>query len=279
MLASCSDVGERKARSGLIPSAISPMAENETSLWRRIPLRVFVYLGALALLVWAGRFAEGENPPTIPERFRAWLPSGCSQVVLVLAPDDRGVKAKLWLMELGNYGWHSVDGPIDCTIGHQGLAWGTGEHVVDKPEGFRTKREGDGCSPAGVFRIPFAFGTAPMTEHFRLPYTQLTPSIVGVDDPKSRYYNQVVDNTKTERDWDSNEAMMRHGKLYELGAFIANNPKNIPGGGSCIFLHVWPGPGKGTAGCTGMPVSNLLSVLLWLDPDKNPCLVQGLEGW
>jgi L,D-peptidoglycan transpeptidase YkuD (ErfK/YbiS/YcfS/YnhG family) len=82
-----------------------------------------------------------------------------------------------------------------------------------------------------------------------------------------------------ERDWDSNEAMMRHGKLYELGAFIANNPKNVPGDGSCIFMHVWPGPGQGTAGCTAMSVGDLQRVLLWLDPEKHPCLVQGLEGW
>jgi L,D-peptidoglycan transpeptidase YkuD (ErfK/YbiS/YcfS/YnhG family) len=168
---------------------------------------------------------------------------------------------------------------IDCTIGHQGLAWGTGEHEGPAPAGFRTKREGDGCSPAGVFRIPFAFGMAPSAEGLRMPYTPLTPTIIGVDDPKSRYYNQVIDNTTVERDWDSNEAMMRHDKLYELGAFIANNPKNVPGGGSCIFFHVWPGPGKGTAGCTAMDTFDLQRVLLWLDPEKHPCLVQGLEGW
>lgn len=255
------------------------MASNDSTSWRGVLWRVLVYGGFIALLILAGYLAEGEQTPRIPERLRMSLPEECRQVVLVLAPDDRSVKARIWLMESSTAGWISVEGPFDCTLGHQGLAWGTGEHTVAKPEGFRTKHEGDKCSPAGVFRIPFAFGQFPMAEHLKLPYTQLTPSIVGVDDPKSRYYNQVIDNTKVERDWDSNEAMMRHGKLYELGAFIANNPKNVPGDGSCIFLHVWPGPGKGTAGCTAMSVSDLQRVLLKLDPEKQPCLVQGLEGW
>jgi L,D-peptidoglycan transpeptidase YkuD (ErfK/YbiS/YcfS/YnhG family) len=134
---------------------------------------------------------------------------------------------------------------------------------------------------AGVFRIPFAFGLASAADAawLRLPYTPLTPTIIGVDDPKSRYYNQVVDNTKVQRDWDSNEAMMRHDGLYRWGAFIAHNPHGTPGLGSCIFLHLWPGPGKSTAGCTGMSEADLKTVLAWLDPAKEPRIVQGLETW
>ncbi len=214
--------------------------------------------------------------------FASSLPVNCQQVVLVLSPQERSETARLWLMERSEgQPWHSAAGPIAVTLGHQGLAWGKGEHTAAPPAGFRIKHEGDKCSPAGVFRIPFAFGVAGVAEAswLKIPYTALTPTIIGVDDPKSKYYNQIVDNTKVERDWDSNEAMVRHDKLYQWGAFIAHNPEGTPGLGSCIFFHLWPGPGKGTSGCTAMAADSLRLVLGWLDAKKEPRLVQGIEGW
>jgi L,D-peptidoglycan transpeptidase YkuD (ErfK/YbiS/YcfS/YnhG family) len=174
-----------------------------------------------------------------------------------------------------------VRGPLDVTLGRKGLAWGQGEHRSNAPPGFPLKREGDGCSPAGVFRIPFAFGLVNEAEaaRLRLPYLKLTQDIIGVDDPNSRFYNQVVNATEVRRDWESNEAMSRHTKLYRWGAFIDQNPGRIPGGGSCIFLHLWPGPGRSTAGCTAMAERDLKEVLEWLDPAKEPRLVQTLTAW
>jgi L,D-peptidoglycan transpeptidase YkuD (ErfK/YbiS/YcfS/YnhG family) len=219
--------------------------------------------------------------PQIPSLFVTSIPSECSQVILVLSPDAESEQARLWLMERGLGRWISVLGPIPATIGHKGLAWGAGEHRVAMPAGFRVKYEGDQCSPAGVFRIPFAFGTSPASDAgwLKLPYTPLTPSIIGVDDPKSVHYNKVVDSTIVERDWDSNEAMIRHDRLYEWGAFVGHNPERVPGVGSCIFLHLWPAPSRGTAGCTAISAEDLRAVLAWLDAAKHPCIVQGLEEW
>ncbi len=233
--------------------------------------------------VWlAGRQFFPSHTPIMPRFFETSLPASCQQVMLVLSPHAESVPARLWLLEReGTGGWRTIAGPLSVTLGRKGLAWGEGEHTTQAPAGFRVKREGDGCSPAGVFRIPFAFGLANAEEAawLRLPYTPLTPTIIGVDDPKSRHYNQVVDNAKVERDWDSNEAMIRHDGLYRWGAFIAHNPNGIPGLGSCIFLHLWPGPGESTAGCTGMSEEDIRTVLRWLDPGKDPRIVQGLESW
>lgn len=241
----------------------------------RILMIAVVALLSAAVVCW---FSVARHP-LMPRMLAESLPDECRQVMLVLAPDEHSVTARMWLLERTGDEWQAMRGPLDCTLGHKGLAWGTGEHTAAPPAGFRIKREGDKCSPAGVFRIPFAFGIAPTASDLKLPYTSLTPTIIGVDDPKSRYYNQVVDNTQVARDWDSNEAMVRHDRLYEWGAFIANNPSCTPGLGSCIFLHIWPGPGKGTAGCTAMSPENLKEVLTWLDPSKEPRLVQGIETW
>jgi L,D-peptidoglycan transpeptidase YkuD (ErfK/YbiS/YcfS/YnhG family) len=240
--------------------------------WLIIVLLAFIAGG----MVW---WTTRDQGPRIPALFASSLPADCQQVLLVLSPEAESVQAQLWLMECNGSRWQAVAEPIDCTLGHKGLAWGAGEHTASPPAGFRIKQEGDKCSPAGVFRVPFAFGTATSAPELKLPYTALTPTIIGVDDVKSRYYNQIVDNTKVERDWDSNEAMVRHDKLYEWGAFIAHNPACTPGLGSCIFLHLWPGPGRGTAGCTAMGAEDLKRVLTWMDAVKEPRLVQGVMGW
>jgi L,D-peptidoglycan transpeptidase YkuD (ErfK/YbiS/YcfS/YnhG family) len=247
-----------------------------TAIKRRgtIILTVLAAFGALVVWLWP-------RGPRIPPLLADGVPSGCGQVVLVLSPAAESVDARLWLMERDWRGWSAVRGPIAVTLGHKGLAWGAGEHRVEMPTGFQLKREGDLCSPAGVFRIPFAFGLAPAEQAgwLRLPYTPLTSDIVGVDDPKSRSYNQVVDRKKVEPDWDSDEPMLRRGLLYEWGAFIGHNPDRVPGVGSCIFFHLWTAPGEGTAGCTAMSAEDLRTLLEWLDPAKSPVLVQGLEAW
>ena len=48
----------------------------------------------------------------------------------------------------------------------------------------------------------------------------------------------------------------------------------MPGHGSCIFLHISPTPGTGTAGCTAMAAPALDEVMRWLDPARQPALVQ-----
>ena len=61
---------------------------------------------------------------------------------------------------------------------------------------------------------------------------------------------------------------------YDYGAVIAYNTARIPGLGSAIFLHVsTAGP---TAGCVSLPAAQLLQVLRWLDPARQPRIVLGV---
>lgn len=255
----------------------------------RTPL-IFILSAVAGVLVvalsgWIFERALMSPQSRLPERFANDLPPACRQIMLVVSPQTNSITAQLWLMERSDAesSWIVHRGPIDVTLGRNGLAWGIGEHTGTPPEGFPIKHEGDGCSPAGIFRIPFAFGLATPEEaaHLRLSYTFLSPDIFGVEDPKSRYYNQVVDVTKVQRDWgdEEHQPMRRYTSLYHWGAFVAHNPQCIPEAGSCIFLHRWPGPGEPTAGCTGMAEFDLGDVLTWLDPALEPRLVQCVEGW
>ena len=69
---------------------------------------------------------------------------------------------------------------------------------------------------------------------------------------------------------------MRDVQQYRRGAVVQYNTPATPGAGSCIFLHIWSGPSKGTAGCTAMSAENLDVLLRWLDPASNPRLLVGV---
>ncbi|MCX6847865.1 MAG: L,D-transpeptidase family protein [Verrucomicrobia bacterium] len=237
---------------------------------------VLVTLLGGGLLFW--RSGREHRVPEIPSQFARDLPASCTQALLVLAESDRATTGNLWMLERVSAAedWKAAGGPIPVSLGRSGLAWGVGEHRAQAPSGFRMKKEGDGCSPAGIFRIPYAFGYASTAPDLNVKYAPVTPTLIGVDDGKSKYYNQVIETAGVSVDWDSHETMLREDGLYRWGAFVAHNSTNTPGGGSCIFLHIWRGPGKPTSGCTAMSEDDLVRILKWMDPSKQPRLVQSL---
>lgn len=214
----------------------------------------------------------------IPALFTTDLAPACRQVLLVTSPAPESITGELRLVErVESDTWQQADDAIAVTLGRSGLAWGLGEHQAAPPAEFRLKREGDGCSPAGVFRLPFAFGDAPEAD-FKMRYVPITSSLLAVDDPQSRFYNQIIDSAQVTKDWTSTEFMQREDGLYRWGIMVAHNPENLRGSGSCIFMHLWRGPSQPTAGCTAMSEEHLLRVLRWLDPDLEPRLVQWCDA-
>jgi L,D-peptidoglycan transpeptidase YkuD (ErfK/YbiS/YcfS/YnhG family) len=183
--------------------------------------------------------------------------------------------------------WKPVGKPISIVVGRNGMGWGIGLLAPDA-SGIRTssdpiKKEGDGKSPAGIFALGTAFGYAPQPlPGSKLPYVSLTSSIECVDDVRSKYYNRIVNHSTVTSDWNSSEHMREAGQAYLWGVVIdhnsivqgSNDQPPVPAGGSCVFMHIWAGPGHGTAGCTAMPQGELEGMLLWLDPARKPLLVQ-----
>lgn len=172
--------------------------------------------------------------------------------------------------------WTKVGESVAVVVGKSGMGWGDG--VIAVPEHAATdpvKHEGDGRSPAGVFRVGTLFGYAPnKPAAWRMPYLPLTPATECVDDRTSQRYNQVVERTDVPADWNSSEHMRSEGEYYQWGAVIEQNPANKPGDGSCVFLHVSDESGKGTTGCTAMAKAELEVILGWLRPGDNPLLIE-----
>ena len=190
-------------------------------------------------------------------------------------------------------GWHDHNGQLfafsylqgkwqedfrfPIVVGKNGLGWGIGRWTSPLP-GEPIKKEGDGKAPAGLFDICqrlYGYAVAPPWP-IPWPYTQLTANWVGVDDPASRYYNRVFDQSQVAvPDWNSCEEMCRSDDLYQWLLVVEHNtPNPIANAGSCIFLHCWNNADQPTAGCTAMAKSNLLELVRWLNSGKSNLLVQ-----
>ena len=124
---------------------------------------------------------------------------------------------------------------------------------------YPVKQEGDGRSPAGVFHLNSVFGYKPADQmkKLKMPYLHLTQMTECIDDPNSRYYNQIIFRNKIAEtdqvDWKSSEKMREMGHCFELGVVVEYNHDPIQhGAGSCIFLHNWLNQHNTTAGCTAM---------------------------
>ncbi len=74
---------------------------------------------------------------------------------------------------------------------------------------------------------------------------------VCVEDASSPFYNTI---TKRSLIGDTvNADDMRRTPLYRHGIFVDYPTDRTARRGSCIFIHIWQGGHKGTAGCLGLP--------------------------
>jgi D-alanyl-D-alanine dipeptidase len=204
------------------------------------------------------------------------------QCIVVIAPNWNSTTAVLRAFERtsASADWKMRDDKIPVVLGKKGLGWGGGM-LNPNPGSPPRKMEGDNKVPAGVFGLGPAFGYAPArsARWVNLRYLPLTKQIEGIDDPRSRSYNRLVDRSKiAEVDWRTSEKMLRDDGLYKWGVFVEHNPAAIPGAGSCIFLHIWKNSATPTTGCTAMAEKDLMKLLRWLDPAAHPILVQMPRG-
>ena len=188
--------------------------------------------------------------------------AGAGQAIVVTAPGYASTTATFTAYERAGDGWHRIFGPWAAHVGTKGIA----------PPG--EKREGDGRTPSGVYGFDFFFGVA-ADPGVKFPYRRITSrSIVWDDDPASPLYNTWVDLDRQQGGADPEP--MYTTPAYDHGAVIAYNTARTPGLGSAIFLHV--STGASTAGCVSLPSSQLVDVLRWLDPTRDPKIVLGVAG-
>lgn len=233
---------------------------------QRILPSVFVFAAAFL----AGHFAA-------PSASAFEIPSESQQLIVGIAPDWGSSHVTLSFYQRQGRGAWVQDGPSwKGRLGRNGLSWGRGIHPM--PEGARTKREGDGRAPAGVFHLGAAWGYAPdIRRSPNLLYTQVTSRDLWCEDPKSPYYNRYRRIDHEPRTAEERAAQMVQGDhAHSLKLFIAHNayPDIVPGAGSSIFFHIWRrGGAAATAGCTTMSESDLQHLIARVEPQKLPVYV------
>jgi L,D-peptidoglycan transpeptidase YkuD (ErfK/YbiS/YcfS/YnhG family) len=228
----------------------------------------------LRACLWAAVFS-----PWLMEAAPFALPADCRQLITGRAPDWNSSEATLqrWERAPGRP-WSPVGSPVPSRLGKNGLAWGRGLHPT--AVGGLKKIEGDGRAPAGVFAIGGAYGYAPeIARRPDLPYHQVTPSDLWVEDTSSPDYNRhltLPGGREPSTEWEKAQQMRQGDPAHSLKLFIAHNasPGAVPGAGSAIFFHIWrEGGAKASFGCTVLDESALKAWVAWVDPSRRPLYV------
>lgn len=188
------------------------------------------------------------------------VPPDTRQVLLVV--DDTFLfltSRKVYALQRADSTWREARAPMDAVVGRNGFA----------PPG--EKREGDGRTPSGLYRLGTVFGYAESAAT-KMPYRQAAADDLWVDDIHAADYNRWVKQSETRA--ASFEKMRRDDDLYKYGVVIEyNTDPVVKGHGSAIFMHVWAGAGSTTAGCVAVSEEDILSILAWLDPAARPVIL------
>jgi len=130
------------------------------------------------------------------------------------------------------------------------------------------KREGDGGTPRGRFRLKRLWWRA--ERHIRPP-TLLPSRRIRADDgwcenPAERHYNQPL---KVPKGSDA-DRLARADDLYDFIIEIDHNTRpRISGRGSAVFIHVARPRFAPTAGCIALEIGALRRLLARLGPRTN----------
>jgi L,D-peptidoglycan transpeptidase YkuD (ErfK/YbiS/YcfS/YnhG family) len=182
-----------------------------------------------------------------------------NQLVTVTASSYGTTSASLELWQRRDGCWRHVAGPWRAWLGQGGLS--------------THKREGDGATPAGTFRIgDTTYGIA-SNPGVRGTYHRLVCGDWWDEDASSPAYNTFRHVACGARPafGGGSEALWRITPQYRHFAVIEYNARPaVPGRGSAIFLHV--SAGHPTIGCVSLPEAQLVRVLRWLAPSARPLI-------
>jgi len=134
------------------------------------------------------------------------------------------------------------------------------------------KREGDGKSPTGIFRLGKLY-TYEKELKTLLDYQETTADDKWIDDPNSTDYNTHVTGFTTAKSYEN---LLLSNDAYKYCMVIEYNTNPIiKGKGSAIFFHLAVKKPYFTAGCVAIDEENMKLMVNWLDPKLNPTIIMG----
>ncbi len=118
------------------------------------------------------------------------------------------------------------------------------------------KREGDGGTPRGTFRLVRLWWRADRhpRPHTLLPARRITRDIAWCEDPHDRRYNRAFRRAAGA----SGDRLWRDDPLYDFIIEVDHNARpRVAGRGSAVFIHVARPGFRPTAGCVAMALPRL----------------------
>jgi L,D-peptidoglycan transpeptidase YkuD (ErfK/YbiS/YcfS/YnhG family) len=146
------------------------------------------------------------------------------------------------------------------------IAGGTAIPVVLGRAGvIANKREGDGGTPRGRFRLLRLWWRADRSPKpaTLLPARRITPDLAWCEDTTDRRYNRPFRRAADE----PGDRLMREDRLYDFVIELDHNTRpRIAGRGSAVFVHVARPTRAPTAGCVALDHAVLRRLLAQLGP-------------
>ncbi len=202
-------------------------------------------------------------PPNAANDLRPQPPG--RQLITVETTNARSTYATLRTWTRVGRCWRAAGPPSVARVGRNGVK--------------RHRREGDGTTPIGTFRIGRTMYGVEPNPGVRFRYVRLRCGDWWVEDPASPFYNTFRRTPCGSRppfrvttgDMASERVAFPHLAVVEF-----NMRPVVPGRGSGIFLHA--GTGRATNGCVSLPRPDLVRVLRWLSPRANPHMAIGTQA-
>jgi len=165
------------------------------------------------------------------------------QIAVIRVASRPGARARGWLA-VGSL-------RIPAALGRSGIA--------------ANKREGDGATPRGSFRLVRLWWRADRLPRPRtlLPVRRIERNDAWIEDPSDRRYNRAVQRTSHE----PGDRLWRSDHLYDLIIELDHNTRpRVAGRGSAVFIHIARPGFVPTAGCVALERKRLRWLLSLVGP-------------
>jgi L,D-peptidoglycan transpeptidase YkuD (ErfK/YbiS/YcfS/YnhG family) len=183
-------------------------------------------------------------------------PDSANQLITVRVSSSSATVGLLRAYDKVDGRWKLRLGPVTARVGSGGVGQAS---------------EGSTRTPRGSYPLTEAFGRLadPGTD---MPYFRTDTRDWWDGNSSSPTYNQHV--RRITSPGGASENLYDVGAAYDYAVVIGYNRLQVPGAGSAFFLH--RSNGTATAGCVAVSKPNLVRLLRWLDPAKNPWIRIGV---
>jgi L,D-peptidoglycan transpeptidase YkuD (ErfK/YbiS/YcfS/YnhG family) len=210
----------------------------------------------------SGNTAEAAAAPQAPS---FPVPVSVGDATQVITVEASGSYATVTAWAKGSSGWKAQFSTTAGRVGSNGVTDGA------------TRQQSTYTTPTGTYTITEGFGV--QAGGTAMPYTVVNDSHWWVQDPESKFYNQMhteegADFPLTESGERGSEHLINYPTQYAKALVINfNRWPATPGRGAGIFLHV---NGRGaTAGCVSVPRATMDRIMTWIKPGAHPRIAIG----